>query len=131
MSRLKGIVYMLEVSVAVLMILSLILIVPKVPRRESYSLTFYQLQALNALETLDNLGLLREVTLNKDVNTLSEKFGDLMSNGINYRVVLFNSTTNVTEFETIDANEVYSVSYFIVGDHRVFEPMEIRVYLWK
>ena len=127
----KGVVYILEVSVAILMILSLLLIMPKIPRKKGYSTSIYQLQVFDALESLDEIGLLRKASLDRDVDTLSERLGDLISSKINYQVVLFNSTTNVTNFEEMNADEIYSVSYFIVGDYGKYEPMEIRVYLWR
>lgn len=48
----------------------------------------------------------------------------------NFKVAIFNLTSNITQIPEIEAKDIFIVSYLISGYPGKFSPVEIRVYLW-
>ena len=87
-----------------------------------------KLDAYNALKILDQTQNLRYYALQKNATKIEELLLPFLKS--NYKVALFNRTSNITEIPEIDAKNIAVLSYFIAGDVANYQPIEIRVYLW-
>ncbi len=87
--------------------------------------------AYNGLVTLEKTGELRKDVVNNNATSIQNKLSPYLLSFLNYTVVIFNDTTNVTAKPSLsEMNESISVSYFLAGDMDDFKPREIRVYIW-
>jgi type II secretory pathway component PulC len=87
-----------------------------------------KIEAYNALKVLDQTKSLRQYALQANSTKIEELLLPFLKS--NYRVVLYNQTSNITEIPAIDSENIASVSYLIAGDLAIPKPTEIRVYLW-
>ncbi len=85
----------------------------------------------NALEILDNTGKLRDYALNNETQEIEEWIKKNANPFYNYRVVIYDYSTNLTNVNLPERKNVLSVSYFLAGDYENFAIREVRVYLWK
>lgn len=85
----------------------------------------------NALEILDNTGRLRDYALNNETEEIEEWIEKNANPFYNYKVVIYDYSTNITDANLPERENLLSVSYFLSGDYENFAIREIRVYLWK
>lgn len=127
----KGQMYTLEAAIAVIILLSFLIFLWKFPITATVDEKYnYKLKVLNALKTMDEAGQLRGDVMKGDVSSVESKLYPFIPDFINYSVVIFNETTNITSKPKIQDSDVISVSYLISGDIGEFNPREIVVYLW-
>jgi hypothetical protein len=125
----KSQIHMIEVLIACVLIAGVFaLFVYRPPASPELSELNYKLDALNGLKILDESGNLRKHVLERNVAAIKELLAPYIR--INYEVVLFNETTNLTTIPSVSAAKILSVSYFLAGDIGNFTASEIRVYLW-
>ena len=128
----KGQLYTLESAISILMILLLVLFLfknqPNLPESQEVN---YKLKAYNGLEILDTTGKLGSYAIKNDANAIQNELQNYIPVFLNYKVVIYNQTTNVTERPSLeDKNKVISVNYFLAGDLDNYQPKDVRVYLW-
>jgi hypothetical protein len=125
----KSQVHMIEVLIACALLAgAFVLFIYKPPASPELSELNYKLDALNGLKILDESGNLRKYVLERNAAAIKELLVPYIR--INYEVVLFNETTNVTPIPSFPTTEILSVSYFLAGDAGNFTASEIKVYLW-
>jgi len=128
----KGQLFTLEAAIAILMILIIIVFLfSNPPESTEFSKINYKLKIYNGLKILDETGKLSTYVSNNDANAIQNGLRPYISNIQNYKVVIFNQTTNITQKLSLsNESEVISVSYFLVGDLDNYQPRDVRVYLW-
>jgi len=128
----KGQLFTLEAAIAILMILIIIVFLfSNPPKSPEFNEINYKLKIYNGLKILDETGRLSTYVSNNDVNAIQNGLRPYISNIQNYKVVIFNQTTNITQKLSLsNESEVISVSYFMVGDLDNYQPRDVRVYLW-
>ncbi len=128
----KGQLFTLESAIAMLMILIIIVFLfSNPPKSPEFTKINYKLKIYNGLKVLDETGKLSTYVSNDDVSAIQNGLKPYISNIQNYKVVIFNQTTNITQKPSlINESEVISVSYFLVGDLDNYQPRDVRVYMW-
>ena len=125
----KSQAHIIEVVIAcVLVAVAFVLFIYKPTASLELSELNYKLDALNGLKILDESGKLRKYVLEKNASMIKDLLAPYIK--INYDVVLFNCTTNLTSIPDFRDTEIASISYFIAGDFGNYSAREIRVYLW-
>jgi hypothetical protein len=128
----KGQIYTLESAIAILMVLSITIILfknqPNLPELQEIN---YKQKIYGGLKTLDATGKLGFYAIKNDANSIQNELQPYIPTFLEYKVVIYDQTTNVTEKPYLeDQNKVISVSYFLAGDVDNYEPRDVRVYLW-
>ncbi|MCX6821691.1 MAG: hypothetical protein NTW30_02825 [Candidatus Aenigmarchaeota archaeon] len=128
----KGLLFTLESFIAILMIFFIIILLFQNPPASSeFNRINYKLKAYNGLMALEKTGELRKDAVNNNAISIQNKLNPYLPDFLNYTVVIFNETTNITAKPSLSlTNDSISVSYFLAGDVDDFKPREIRVYLW-
>lgn len=129
----KGILFTVEVSISILMILFiLVFLFQGQNETPEYRTTNYKYKAYHGLEVLERRGELRDHAINNDADSIETDIDSFISDFLTYEVVIYNATTNVTEIPSAihSQDDVISVSYLIAGDIDTYSPKDIRVYLW-
>lgn len=67
--------------------------------------------------------------MDNDATSIKNDLAAYVSN-LDYDVVIYNRTSNLTAVPTITSNDVISVSYFLAGDAGNYSAKEIRVFVW-
>ena len=128
----KGQLFTLESVIAILMIFIIIVFLfSNSPKSPEFNEINYKLKIYNGLKILDETGRLSTYVSNNDANAVQNGLRPYISNIQNYKVVIFNQTTNITQKPSLsNESEIISVSYFLVGDFDNYKPRDVRVYLW-
>jgi len=128
----KAILYSLESAIAITMILFIIVILfQKPPSPPEFYRINYKIKAFSGLKTLALTGELRKHVMENDVVSIENKLSSYIPESLNYTVVIFNETTNITEMPSIaNEKEVMSVNYLLAGDIDDYRPKDVRIYLW-
>lgn len=131
MKKMKGQLYILESTIAILLMLFIvILLFQKQPTSSEFKRINYKIRAYEALKTLDEVGLLRKYAVDSNKTSIESEINSSIPDFLSYQVVIFNETTNTTE-KISTTSETASVSYFIAGDFNNYDPRDVRVYLWE
>lgn len=125
----KGQMQTIEALISIA-IISLIILLQyfAIPVSQEVSQINRKIEAYSALKFLDQTKNLRQYALQANATKIEELLLPFLKS--NYRVVLYNQTSNITEIPAIDSENIASVSYLIAGDLAIPKPIEIRVYLW-
>lgn len=128
----KGLLFTLESFIAILMIFFIIIFLfQNPPTSPEFNKINYKLKAYNGLMALEKTGELRKDVVNNNATSIQNKLNPYLPATLNYTVVIFNETTNVTTKPSLSTiNESISASYFLTGDIDDFKPREVRVYIW-
>jgi len=128
----KGQIYMLESAIAIMMILVIVIFLfQNPPTPPEYKRVNYKLKAYNALEVLEETGELRDKVMDNNVTFIVDKLNSSLPNFLNFTVVIFNDTTNITTKPSLaNESEILSVSYLLAGDLDNYQPRDVRVYIW-
>jgi hypothetical protein len=128
----RGQIYTLESALAILMILfTAIFLFKNQPNPPESQEINYKQKVYNGLKILDTTGKLGLYAIRNDANTIQDELQPYIPVFLNYEVVIYNRTANVTERPYLeDKNKVISVNYFLAGDVDNYEPRDVRVYLW-
>jgi protein-disulfide isomerase len=126
----KGQMLTLEAIIAIVMVVSILLLIfRQPPSTPEFKVANYKLRVYKGLKVLENFDL-RKDTLNNDATSIKQDLAIYVPPELNYEVVIYNKTSNLTAVPTIDSEEVATVSYFLAGDVDNYAPREVRVYLW-
>jgi len=128
----KAVLYSLESAIAITMILFIVVFLfQKPPTSPEFYEVNYKIKAFSGLKTLAMTGELRKHAMDNDVTSIENKLNSYIPSSLDYGVVIFNKSTNITEMPPItDKKEVISVSYLLTGDIDDYRPRDVRVYLW-
>ena len=127
----RGVMYTIEAVIAVLMVLVILyLILQNPPARPEFTEINYKTQAYNGIKILERTGKLRRFVLNNDTTSIKTRLTHFISHAVEFDVVLFNKTSNITTIPSIDADDVVTISYFLAGDVGNYVVREVRIYLW-
>ena len=128
----KGQLYILEVSIAILMILSFIIFLFLNPSDSpEYNIINYKLKAYEGLEALEKTGELRKYVNDNNATAINDLLDPYIPGFISWDVVIFNDTTNLTTKPSLSSiNDSISVSYFLAGDFDDYKPRDVRIYMW-
>jgi len=125
----KGISLTLEaVIAAILLFTALIFFFKPLPTPEA-SEVGHKTAAYYGLKVLDELGKLRKNALDNNVTAIKNDLAPYISY-LDYDVVIYNRTSNLTVVPSITAKDVISVSYFLAGDVGNYSAKEVRVLVW-
>ena len=125
----KGITYTLEaVIAAIFLMLSLVFFFKPmdIPDTSEFS---YKKMAYDSLKVLNEGGRLREYTLDNDATSIKNDLATYISY-LDYDVVIYNKTLNLTAIPSITADDVITVSYFLAGDVGNYSAKEVRLFVW-
>ena len=126
----KGQMLTLEAIVGIVMVVSILLLIfREPPSTPEFKIANYKSQVHKGLKILENFDL-RKDALNNDATSIKNDLAPYVSPEVNYEVVIYNKTSNLTAIPTIESEEVATVSYFLAGDVDNYAPREVRVYLW-
>lgn len=126
----KGQMLTLEAIIGIVMIVSILLLIfREPPTTPEFKIANYKSQVHKGLKILENFDL-RKDALNNDATSIEQDLAAYVSPELNYRVVIYNKTSNLTTIPNIKAEEVATVRYFLAGDIDNYSPREVRVYLW-
>lgn len=115
------------ISIAIIGIILMILFTKDSKTLENIHLS-RKLEVYDTLKIIDLTQNLRIYAINRNITKIEEILYPYLK--FNFRVAIFNSTTNITVIPNIEANDIIVVSYLISGYLDRYEPLEIRVYLW-
>ena len=91
----------------------------------------YKIKAFSGLKTLAMTGELRKYAMDNDVSSVENELNHYIPKPLNYAVVIFNETTNITQMPfVIEEKEVISVNYLLAGNIDDYMPRDVRIYLW-
>ena len=125
--------FIVEATIAILMIflITVLIFTYFSPQRRTEILN-YKIYAYDGLIALEKKGNLRYYAINNDTISIKRELNPFIPDNIEFEVVLFNETGNVTEIpsEINTKKNVVSVSYLIAGNFDEYKPREIRVMLW-
>jgi hypothetical protein len=125
----KGISYILEAVIAsTFLLLALVFFFRPMPSSDT-SIMNYKNMVYDGLKVLADEGKLRQYVLDNDVDTINSRMSTYVSH-LNYDVVIYNKTSNITAVPIITDNNVISVSYFFAGDAGNYSAKEVRVFVW-
>jgi len=128
----KGQLYILEVSIAILLILSFVIFLFLNPSASpEYSIINYKTNAYTGLEALEQTGELRRYIADNNATAINVSLDPYIPNFLSRAVVIYNDTTNLTTKPFLSSiNDSISVSYFLAGDFDDYKAREVRVYMW-
>lgn len=91
----------------------------------------YKIKAFSGLKTLAVTSELRKHTMENDITSIEDKLKSYIPKPLNYTVVIFNVSTNITEIPSLsNEKEIMSVNYLLAGNIDDYEPRYVRIYLW-
>ena len=126
----KGALYTLESILSILMMFFIIIFLfQNPPASPEFERINYKLKAYNGLEILEKAGELRENVIDNNTTSIESKLNPYIPDFLNYTVVIFNETSNITEKPSLTGDTV-SVIYFLAGEIDDYKPRDVRVYLW-
>jgi hypothetical protein len=124
----KGVSKVLEVSIAILVVVSAYLYLfgsgEKVPDSE---LTTWKMRGFEALKALDESNKLATNALANETEKIEADLEEILPIGLNYKVIICPQTCPKIN---INSEKVTSVSYFVAGNVTNVEPREILLYMW-
>jgi len=115
------------VSIAIIGII-LTLLFTRTPVSMDITFLDRKLQVYDSLKILDLTQDLRKAALQGNSTEIEEMLSPFLK--FNFKVAIFNSTSNITQIPNIDSTNIAVVNYLIAGDLGNYKPLEIRVYLW-
>ena len=125
----KGISYTLEAVIAVsFLLLSLVFFFKPFNVQDSSEYNYKKI-TYDSLKALSEGGKLRQYTLNNDATSIKNDLTTYIS-FLDYDVVIYNKTSNLTAIPTISDDYVISVSYFLAGEAGNYSAKEVRVFVW-
>lgn len=131
-ARKKGSVYTLEASIAVVIMITVLVLLLKTPKRiEGLNILNYKMKVYGALEMASEVGDLRRSVINNDITEAENELENYMPSQMDYELAIYNKTDPLTEEPSIDSDNVITVSYLFAGYAGRYEPREIRVFLWN
>jgi len=125
----KGQIYTLEALISILMVGTILFILFSFePKSLENIQVSRKLKVVELIKMLDLTTNLRFYAIRGDATKIEELLSPYLKS--RFKVVIFNSTTNMTLLPTIEEEDVAIVSYIIAGSLDGYFPIEIRVYLW-
>ena len=125
----KGISYTLEAIIAVsFLLLALVFFFKPISISDSSEYSYKKI-SYDSLKALADGGKLRQYSLNNDADSIEADLGSFISY-LDYDVVIYNRTSNLTEVTSINEKNVISVSYFVAGEAGNYSAKEIRLFVW-
>lgn len=127
----KGSFYVLESAIAIiLMVTALTFVLQRMPEALELSKVNYKLKVYDALKISESVGDLRKNTLENNAAAIKTELGSYIPVFLSYDVAIYNKTSNITAFPSIDSDDVITVSYFLAGRIGNYTPREVRVFVW-
>jgi len=125
----KGVYYSVEAVISTIMVLSVLYMIVKAPKpKEEYSLLNYKVKIMEALDSMKEEGLLRELAANLRASQIKDEL-ELMFPELNFWVTLYSNTNLTKEYEPV-ASDVIVVRYLLAGKLNSYMPIEVRVKSW-
>lgn len=127
----KGVLYSLESVIAILMIFFILILLFQRTSISVESKTInYKLKAYNALKILDDYSNLRNDVIENNATSIKYKLNQHIP--LSFAVVIYDETTNVTEFPSVvnEQSNVLSISYLLSGDDDLYKPRDVKIYMW-
>lgn len=125
----KGISFTFEAAIASILLLSVIIFFFKPLQSSQTSELNHKVAAYNGLKISDEAGRLRENALENNATAIKNDLSTYISY-LDYDVVIYNKTSNLTATPSVSIKDVISVSYFLAGDVGNYSANEVRVFLW-
>lgn len=124
----KGISHILEAIIAVtILMLALVFYFRPLNFSQTYEIN-YKIDAYNGLKIMEETGKLREYALADNATAIKNDLLPYIY--LDYEVVIYNKTSNLTTIPSITADDIISVSYFLAGDIANYSAKEVKVLLW-
>jgi hypothetical protein len=90
----------------------------------------YKLFVFSALKVLDKTGKLRKYALEKNVSAIETELARHLPYLIDYKVVIYNETTNITSIPEILAEEIVTVDYLLAGNVGNYSALHVQVLVY-
>jgi len=124
----KGQLRLIEASLAIIFLflyLSFAFSLPQVlPETKSFEMKF---RIQNALKAIDKKEEFRKYVYANDSSSIENLLYPYLPRTINYKVLICSNSCSFS----VEAKEVYSVSYLLATDKKTFDPREVIVYVWE
>ncbi len=124
----KGINFMIEIAISILIISLALLFLFKGYEKLDFSKK-YKYIVYKELVSMDKEKRLRYYALNNDYLSINQSLSSSVKGRFNYFVTIFNKTSNVTVLPNINY-QVSVVDYIISGDFGNYSPRKIKVFIW-
>jgi hypothetical protein len=118
----------IESSISAIILLSFLAFLFSLPQ------TYPELESLNlklsifkALQALDQNNELRQYVYANDTQTIENELYPYIPRNYNFKVLICTDVCNYS----VEAKNVYSVSYFLATDLKNFKKREVVVYVWE
>jgi len=126
----KGYIYTLEVFIAISMIfLTLVFVFRNPPQRPELEISLIKQQGFEALEYLDNKGVLRQYVSSSDEFSIENSLSGILSANMAYETEICSSScldSNIPVNETVVA-----VDYYIAGYRDAYLGKKVRLWMWR
>ncbi|MBI2085524.1 MAG: type II secretion system protein [Candidatus Aenigmarchaeota archaeon] len=127
--KLKGIMHMIEVIIAITMILTFLLVLrSKLQPVEDTGRE--QAIAAQALKALDNQGVLRSYAIDENHLGLNTQVYSVIPSDLNH-TIRFCYSGNRCVGDTLPDKNIYTASYVITGNATYFKPAQILLHIWR
>ncbi|MEM4461105.1 MAG: hypothetical protein QXY70_03135 [Nanopusillaceae archaeon] len=125
----KGQIQTIEalISIAIIGIITMLLF-SREPKSVETTQLSKKIEVYETIKIIDLTQNLRILASNGNSNKIEELLYPYIKS--NFKVAIFNMSSNITEVPIIEAKNIFTVSYLISGYPGKFTPIEIRVYLW-
>ncbi|MEM5801482.1 MAG: hypothetical protein QW350_02665 [Candidatus Aenigmatarchaeota archaeon] len=125
----KGVNFMIEIAISILIISISMLFLYKIYNNETTT-NKYKFETFYALKLLDEKNELRSYVLKNDENKIHSLLSNILGEKFNFYVVIFNKTTNTTIIPKMNSKNIAVVDYHISGDFGIYSPRIIKVFIW-
>jgi len=124
----KGLLQSLEAIIAILLILTVFITVysgrDPIPEFDTIN---WKSRGFEALKTLDNNNLLRDVVITNSSSVIKSRLSGLLPPQLNYDVVVCERNCGKPD---IQSDKLTSVIYLVSGDLNNYLPRQVILYLW-
>ena len=129
-SRKKGYMYTLEVLIAAsLIMVTFVIVFQSPPSKPALETSLIKQQGYNALEFLDNNGLLRPYVYSNDEGALETQIDAVLINSIKFETDICFSSCNMSNVP--DDETVIVVDYYVSGYKNTFLGKKVRMWMWS
>ena len=126
----KGYIYTLEATIAISMILvSMAFLFGSAPTQPELEISIIKQQSFEALEYLDQLGLLREAVHTANETYIENQLSSMLPGSIQLEAEI--CTTNCSEANVPEDETTIALDYYITGYKNTYLGKRVRLWLWR
>ena len=126
----KGFLYILEAMIAALIILStMVFLFHQSREAPEFYISTLKNTGYDCLKGLDDQNILRDYAINNQTNKIKSELQSCLPTASNYTVTICRQTC--TPYSLPQRKNIVKVSYYISGEGRNPDPIQINLYMWS